>query len=36
MGTVPAGAVNGRLLLSKSSGGGQFLVDDLELTLLQF
>jgi lysophospholipase L1-like esterase len=36
MGTVPAGAVNGRLLLSKSSGGGQFLVDDLELTLTRF
>jgi lysophospholipase L1-like esterase len=32
-GTAPAGAVRGRLTLSKSPGPGQFLADELELTL---
>lgn len=33
---VPAGAIYGRLKLSKSLGPGQFLVDDLELTVTDF
>lgn len=35
-GTVPAGAIRGRISLSKSAGPGQFLVDDLELTVTEF
>lgn len=35
-GTVPTGAVRGRLSLAKGPGPGQFLVDELELTLAEF
>lgn len=35
-GMVPSGAIHGRLKLSKSLGPGQFLVDDLELTVKEF
>jgi hypothetical protein len=35
-GVVPAGAIHGRLKLAKSSDIGQFLVDDLELTVNEF
>jgi lysophospholipase L1-like esterase len=33
---VPAGAVRGRLRIAKAAGTGQFLVDELELTVAQF
>ena len=35
-GTVPAGAVRSRLVLSKGAGPGHFQVDDLELTVEEF
>ena len=35
-GVAPSGAIHGRLKLSKGLGPGQFLVDDLELTVTEF
>jgi lysophospholipase L1-like esterase len=35
-GTAPAGTIRARLTLAKSPGAGQFLVDDLELTVIEF
>ena len=35
-GTAPAGAVRGLLNLAKGPGPGQFLVDELELTVAEF